>query len=326
MTQRLVVRTVLGDVKPSALGVLNYHEHLFQRSPLLVGDELDDEELSGREAGMMKDAGVGTMVEATPAGLGARPDAVARISASRGLHVVHATGAHHRGHYSDVDPIVQHTAGELAELFLADVTTGMRGADGTPAVAPGGAPVRAGIVKAGIRYWAIGDFESRVLQAAAEAAVETGCAVMVHLDYGSAAHEVLDLLLAHGVAPDRVVLAHMDRNLDPGLHASLAERGAYLGYDGMARHREAPDSAILECLLAAVSDRMPGGAAAVERILLGGDVARRSRYSAYGGMPGLAYLPSRFLPRLRALVAPDVYDSITTHNGQRLLSLPAGGD
>lgn len=323
MAERLVIRTVLGDIQPSALGILDYHEHLFQVSPLLAGDELDDENLSGREAVLLRDAGVGAMVEATPVGLGARPEAVARIAAATGLDIVHATGAHHRGHYADGDPILDSTAGAMAERFAADIATGMRGCGGAPALSPGGGPIRAGIVKAGVRYWAIGPFESRVLEAVAATAGTTGCAVMVHLDFGSAAHEVLDLLESHGVASDRVVLAHMDRNLDPGLHASLAERGAYLGYDGMARHREAPDSAILACLVAAVSDQVPGGSAAARRILVGGDVARRSRYAAYGGMPGLAYLPSRFLPRLRRLVAPDVYDAITTHNGQRLLSLPA---
>ena len=44
------VRTVLGDVDPAELGTVDYHEHLFQVSPLLPGDELDDEERSGAEA------------------------------------------------------------------------------------------------------------------------------------------------------------------------------------------------------------------------------------------------------------------------------------
>jgi predicted metal-dependent phosphotriesterase family hydrolase len=35
------VSTVLGDVAASDLGRTNYHEHLFQVSPLLPGDEPD---------------------------------------------------------------------------------------------------------------------------------------------------------------------------------------------------------------------------------------------------------------------------------------------
>ena len=64
------VRTVLGDLDPSRLGRVDYHEHLFQVSPLLVGDELDDEAASGEEAGLLRASGFEAMVDATPFGLG----------------------------------------------------------------------------------------------------------------------------------------------------------------------------------------------------------------------------------------------------------------
>lgn len=41
-----MIRTVLGDIDATELGATNYHEHLFQVSPLLPGDELDDEDAS----------------------------------------------------------------------------------------------------------------------------------------------------------------------------------------------------------------------------------------------------------------------------------------
>ena len=89
-----VVRTVLGDIPPSALGVVDYHEHLFQATPLLSGDELGDEALSAEEARRMLRAGVTSMVEATPLGLGRNPEGLARISAAIGMHLVHTTGLH----------------------------------------------------------------------------------------------------------------------------------------------------------------------------------------------------------------------------------------
>jgi len=137
---------------------------------------------------------------------------------------------------------------------------------------------------------------------------------MVHLEHGSAAHEVLDLLAAEGCPEDRVALAHVDRNPDPGLHRELAARGAYLGYDGAARHQRWPDSVLIDCLAAVVES---GGG---DRVLLGGDVARRSRYVAYGGMPGLAYLFDRFVPRLRQAVGDDALGSVLVANPARWLS------
>ena len=312
-----IIRTVLGDIAPDRLGVLDYHEHLFQVSPLLPGDELDDEDLSCREAHLLRQSGVAAMIDATPFGLGRNVEAAARISAQTGLAVVHTTGAHHGGHYAPDHPVRSRSVSQLADLFVGDVTEGFRNDDGSSAHSPIGTPIRAGIVKCGIRYWAIGDFESRVLEAAAATSAATGCAIMVHLDFGSATHEVLDRLESLGIPAERVVLAHADRNLDPGLHAELAMRGAYLGYDGMARHRDAPDSAILDCLVRVIES---GHA---ERLLVGGDVARRSRYIAYGGMPGLSYLPKRFLPRLRDLVDPRLFDLVTKTNGARLLAMPA---
>ncbi|WP_392675378.1 hypothetical protein [Streptomyces sp. LN785] len=112
-----------------------------------------------------------------------------------------------------------------------------------------------------------------------------------------------------GKRPDRSKQAAPD----PGLHAELCAAGAYLGYDGMARHRNGPDSVILDCLLE-VAER--GGA---ERLLIGGDVARRRQYRAYGGLPGLDYLPLRFLPRVAAAAGEQFVRAITVANPARLL-------
>ncbi|RWZ49807.1 aryldialkylphosphatase [Labedella phragmitis] len=302
------VRTVLGDVLPEVLGRVNYHEHLFQVSPLLPGEELADEELSRAEAVDLVAAGTGAMVEATPTGLGRRPDAVARISRSTGLHVVHVTGAHRAAHYGADDSLLTLDEDRLAERFIADIADGF-------AEAPG---VRAGVVKAGIEYWNIPAFSRRVLTAAATAARITGAPLMVHLEHGSAAHELLDLLEAEGIAPSRVALAHVDRNPDPLVHADLAARGARLGYDGWARHRDWPDSMLLDCLT-----RVVGTEAGRRAVILGGDVARASRYLSYGGIPGLGYVARRIVPQLEERLGVEVASGILHDNPASWLTFAA---
>lgn len=318
-----VVRTVLGDIDPAQLGATDYHEHLFQVSPLLPGDELDDEDLSGCEAALLTASGFATMIDATPFGLGRDPEAVARISADTGMHVVATTGRHREAHYGDDHPLQVWSVDRLAALFVADVTRGMpvddalvfEGPDVPRAASPDGAPVRAGMLKAGVGYWSISAFEHTTLLAVAEAHRATRAPVMVHLEFCTAAHEVLDLLEAAGVASDRVVLAHADRDPDPGLHASLAERGAYLGYDGFARPRTRSDAELL-----ALTEKVVALGAG-DRVLLGGDVARRTRYISYGGMPGLAYLGERYLPRLRSAVGDEAVERMLVANPARLLTL-----
>lgn len=320
-----VVRTVLGDVDPAMLGRVDYHEHLFQVSPLLPGDELDDEDMSREEAGLLEASGFETMVDATPFGLARDPAALARISAETGLQVVATTGRHREAHYGSDHPMQAWTTEGLASLFIRDITRGMPAADTAVfeapdaplAETPEGSPVCAGMLKGGVDYWRISPFERTTLLAVAAAHRATGAPVMVHLEFCTAAHEVLELLAGEGVASDRVVLAHADRDPDSGLHVSLAERGAYLGYDGFARPRTRSDAELLR-LTATVVERGAG-----DRVLLGGDVARRSRYIAYGGMPGLAYLGERYVPRLRGLVGDDAVDRMLVANPARLLTLSA---
>ncbi len=312
------IRTVTGDVRAAALGTVDYHEHLFQVSPLLPGDELTDEDASGAEAGLLFGSGISAMVDATPTGLGRRPAALARISIGTGLRIVATTGAHREAHYGPGHWLAGLTADQLAARFLADLRDGLPQSDG-PAASPAaltesGQQIRAGVLKAGIDYWSISSFERRVIEAVGSAYRATGAAVMVHLEHGSAAFEVLALLADNGVPAAATVLAHVDRNPDPGLHAEIAAAGAYLGYDGIARSKSWPDSVVLDCLLRTAEQ---GG---LDRILLGGDVARRTRYVAYGGMPGLAYLGDRFLPRLAAAGSPELVEQVMVSNPARWLS------
>ncbi|OJX63420.1 MAG: aryldialkylphosphatase [Micrococcales bacterium 73-13] len=308
------VRTVLGDVVAEQLGATDYHEHMFQASPLLRGEELDDEEASGREAESLRDSGFAAFVDATPIGLGRDPLGLERIARATGLRIVASTGLHKREHYPPGHWVLEADEDALTELFVQDLLDGMPVADVPSDDRDRRATqVRAGLVKLGIGYWRIGLFERRAAAAAGGAHRRTGAPVMVHLEHGSAALEILAALSAEGVTADAVVLAHVDRNPDPVLHAELAAAGAYLGYDGWARHRDWPDSTLAACIAEVCA---AGGR---DRVLLGGDVARRSRYRAYGGIPGLEYLGRRVLPRLERELGADVVARFTTSNPARLL-------
>lgn len=318
-----IVRTVLGDVAPAELGRTDYHEHLFQVSPLLPGDDLDDEEASGREAAALAASGFDAMVDATPLGLGRDPAAVARVSRATGLRVVLTTGVHRREHYAPGHPLLEADEAALTAAFVRDLTAGaaegLASGGGQPAgraAEPVDAvgPVRAGLLKAGLGYWRIDAHAHRVITALGAAHAATGAPVMVHLEHGSAAHEVLGRLADAGVRADAVALAHVDRNPDPVLHAELAAAGAYLGYDGWARHKERPDSTLLACLTEVAR------AGYADRLLLGGDVARRTRYRAYGGIPGLGYLGERVLPRLARAVGEALVDTVVRENPARWLT------
>lgn len=311
-----LIRTVLGDVLPGSLGRVDYHEHLFQRSPLLPGDDLDDEIRSGAELRLLLASGFDAMIDATPVGLGRRPDAVARLSSGTGATIVATTGCHRDAHYTD-QPWVFERA-EWGALLTRELTVGIAASDADYATTPlddvrvSGS--RAGVLKAGIDYWSITASERLVLEGIGEAHGATGAPIMVHTEECSAAIEVLELLASLGVEPRNVVIAHADRNPDPGLHIAIAQTGAFVGYDGAGRHRHWPDSQLIESLAAVVE------AGWAEHILLGADVARASRYRSYGGLPGLDYLGRRFVPRLVDRLGAGTVDTVLVHNPARFLT------
>jgi len=307
------IRTVLGDITPGELGRTDAHEHLLIRSPLLRGDELDDRELSAVEAAELKRSGIDAVVELTPIGLGRDPEGVAYIAARTGLHIVLATGFHREAHYPPEHWVYRTGVEQFVEMFVRDITDGCDGNDYS-GPSEKSTNVLAGVIKVGAGYWRISHAERRAFEAAGEAHRRTGAPVVAHLELGTAAWEALEALGEAGVPPDRVALAHVDRNPDAGAHAELASAGAYLGYDGMSRAKYWPDSIVLDCLLEVASR---GGA---ERILLGGDVARRASYRSYGGMPGLSYLPRRFVPRLTEAGGDKLVHQILVDNAARFLA------
>lgn len=281
-----IVRTVLGDIEPSALGATDAHDHAFFASPLLPGQELDDLDRAIAEVATLAVAGASAYVDWTPLGLGRDLERLRAVSRATGLHIVASTGVHREAHYGLDDPV---RALPLVERFVADL------ADGS------------GAIKVGAGYHRLSAFEQRVFAAAAEAHERTGAPVLVHTELGTHGTEIVELLA--GVGP--LVLAHVDRNPDANAHAELAEAGAYLEYDGAGRTKHWPDSTLLQ-LIADVAER-----GYADRLLCGGDLAGRHMSRAYGGGPGMDYVFARFKPRLERELGVDLARQIFVENPAR---------
>lgn len=61
--------------------------------------------------------------------------------------------------------------------------------------------------------------------------------------------EQLKYIREEGVDPHNVSFGHMDRNPDPWMHRKLAETGAYLCFDGIAKVKYNPESVRIKCIL-----------------------------------------------------------------------------
>jgi hypothetical protein len=78
--------------------------------------------------------------------------------------------------------------------------------------------------------------------------------------------------------------------------------------------RDWPDSMLIDCLVRSAE------LGATDRLMIGGDVARRTRYVAYGGRPGLAYVGRRVVPRLVQAGYEDLVEAVLVRNPARYLS------
>jgi 5-phospho-D-xylono-1,4-lactonase len=287
-----IIRTVRGDVAPAELGPCDAHEHLFLVTPAQPGDEYADIAKAIEEAETLAAAGARALVDWTPIGLGRDLDGLRAVSEATGLHVVAATGLHREVHYAADDPLRTASEEALADRFVADLE-------------------RCGIIKVGAGYHAISVFEEKAFAAAAAAHLRVGAPVCVHTEHGTMGLGIVERLQGLGVPPDRVILAHVDRNPDASEHAETAAAGAWLQLDGPGRTKYWPDSTIL-ALIAELAER--GNA---DRLLLGGDTGRRSMLRAYGGGPGLDYVFARFKPRLERELGQELSDRIFVANPAR---------
>src|SRR5690349_18030387 len=118
------VMTVLGPIPTSEMGVTDAHEHLFLQSPALPGQEFGDVDRAVEE---VAGAGLGTIVEVTPIGLGRNPAGMREVSKRTGVHVVAATGYHRDQHYPPGHRVYYASDPQLAWPLRADRGPGTGG-------------------------------------------------------------------------------------------------------------------------------------------------------------------------------------------------------
>lgn len=217
------VQTVLGEVRAGDLGPTLTHEHLFVGWPgwdldPTVPDQKDEqfEVLVGRLAAA-HEAGVRTIVDASPAELGRDATFLKRVSEATGIHVVASTGYYHEAWGLPVY-LKMRSVDDLTEILLHELTTGIGGG------------VRAGAIKVASSGETVGKHERKALAAAARAAKETGAPILTHAASPSVALEQAEALTAEGVRPASIQIGHCDSFPLETLRAVLA-MGVMVAFD-----------------------------------------------------------------------------------------------
>ena len=290
MTAAPVVRTVLGDIAPSQLGVTYAHEHLVidgGRPVELSADfELNDGDKLTDELRAARAAGLRSAIDMMPIDCGRNPELLVDLSRRTGVQLVSATGLHHERFYRPDHWSIGATEELLAERFVADVEEGVveRHDDGSIRLR---SAARAGVLKVAGSTGGPSARDLPAFRAAAIAHHATGAPIHTHCEAGTGGLEQIRTLRDLGVPAVRISLSHVDKVVDRGYHESILATGVFVVYDGAFRWGDRPNGT-LQLLEWAAEDGLLG------QVMLGLDAARQGYLAAYGGSPGLTFLLEGF--------------------------------
>jgi 5-phospho-D-xylono-1,4-lactonase len=289
------VRTVLGDIPAQTVGFAHCHEHLFilpgRSQEIDPGFLLDDLDKTTAELCEFYATDGRTVVDAQGIGQERAPKLQKLASERSKVNIIASTGFH-RGAFYTPDHFRYHEPVDaLAKRMIEEITVGMAIYAGSEVVER--TNIRAGLIKFASDYHRIDDNARKIAEAVAAAHLATGAPILSHCERGTCAMQQVELFSKLGVHPSCLLLSHLDRNLDLYVHEDVAHAGAYLIYDGISRVEIHSDMEIIELIRHMLEEGYS------RQVLLGMDMGKRSMWKSYGGGPGMTYMGSTFLVKLR---------------------------
>ena len=257
MSEPRIVMTVLGPLEPEALGTTDAHQHAWVAP--VAGAEPGAPRLNDRRIvldGLLRyrETGGGSLVDCQPGGCGRDGVVLAELSRDSGVQLIACTGFHLQRYYPSSYWLWRADADTAFEHFVSEIRVGLGESLTT------GQSVRAGFIKIACTA-DLDQTPAALLEAAAGAAVETGVAVLAHTDQGHSAEQIVARLLEYRLPASRLVLCHVDKRPDFGLHRELAQGGLLLEYDTFFRPKYEPDRHVWPLLLRMVEGGFAGSVA-----------------------------------------------------------------
>ncbi len=232
------VMTVTGPMTPAELGVTDAHSHLWvspARGVVSGAPHVTDTTAVAGQLAAFRRAGGHTIVDCQPLFCGRNAAKLLTFATACGVAVVAATGFHRRLYYRGIDSIPWRCSLQQAsEIFMHELMVS------TVETASSGHPVRAGFIKVACEETLAGS-PMGLLDAAAEASLRTGAAIEVHTQRGADADRIFAFFERRGVGR-RIILCHVDKRPDSGLHRELVQAGAALEYDTFLRPQYQPET------------------------------------------------------------------------------------
>ena len=283
-----ILRTVLGDVPLSDLGMILPHEHLFTdlRGPNAQNYAQDDPDLVLQVLqpymAEAEKVGVTALIECSTMGVGRNIGILKHIAEHSPIHIVASTGIYREAFTPD--QFKTSTIDDLCELWIQELTQSIETSSS-----------RAGFIKIAVSDDGVTALEVRNIRAAARASMATGAVIASHTIGGRAVLDEVEILKDEGLDLGRFIWVHADSEADLDFHRNIAGLGAYVEFDFIGQpgiDLEATVEKIKELI-----DKNLG-----DRILLSHDAGwfqpGNLNGQPDGGMRGYTYLSNEFIPLL----------------------------
>jgi len=279
------LQTVLGSIPIEDIKMADAHAHVWINPPKGVAPKarlvLNNPNLIEAELKDYRSAGGTTLIDCQPGGCGRDARMLVKLAEATELHITATTGFHLERYYPSGYWLWSASEKNAVDYFVNELTGGLQENDDALATT----------IKVGYE----GKIEEQtqvLMEAAAEAARQTGAALLFHTEKGQNVEALPLFFEDRGVPTNRLYLCHMDKRPDIGLHRELAQAGILLGYDTFLRTTYKPRQNLWPLLIAMVNGGFD------DHIAIGLDLARTSLWRHFDGGPGLVALPDQILPRL----------------------------
>lgn len=272
------VVTVSGPVSPSEMGITDAHNHLWISPVACVAPDapvLNQQELIASELKSFKQAGGSGQIDCQPYGCGRDGNKLRELSQASGVHVVANTGFHLREYYPADSNIWQLDETQAYEFFMVEINTGLT------ETRNGETPVFPGFIKIAVRE-SMTESPVHLIAAATRASLDSGLTIEMHTQKGQSVEEFVAYFEKQGLPPQHLVICHIDKRPDHGLHMELAQAGYMLEYDTFFRPKYKPEVNLWPLLEDMINHGMAGSLA------LATDMADPSMWAKIGGGVGIS--------------------------------------
>ncbi|MDP6607313.1 MAG: phosphotriesterase-related protein [Dehalococcoidia bacterium] len=216
------IQSATGPIESDDLGLTLMHEHVYVGWAAMLHeypDRFDWETIRATAVDRLREAagaGVRTIVDCTPIGLGREATLIRDAAAESGMQIIAPTGLYYQlPFYFSNRPTET-----IAELLVSDIVDGI-----------GDSGVRAGVIKCATEP-EMDRMNERVLRASAQAHRRTGVPIVTHTY--PANRTGLDqqrVFKEEGADLGRIVIGHSDDTDDLSYLEEIIENGSYCGMD-----------------------------------------------------------------------------------------------